>query len=351
MAVDKARLKAFLQKAVADIGAGMSGALVLMGDRLGLYKAMAHSGPLTPAELAAKTGTAERYIREWLANQAAGGYVVYDAATGKYTLPDEQAAALAEDDSPVCVAGSFQTMAAMFAAVPRAIENFRTGKGMDWSEHDPNLYVGSERLFRPSLLGHLVSDWIPALDGVEEKLQKGVRVADVGCGHGAASIILAKAFPRCEFFGFDYHPESITIARQRAAQAGVAERTHFEVANAVDYPGRAYALVMNFDSLHDLGDPVGAARHVRETLAADGTWMIVEPFASDTVEENFNPVGRILYAASTVICVPASLAQHGPALGAQAGEARLRDVVTRGGFTRCRRAAQTLFNLVLEARP
>jgi SAM-dependent methyltransferase len=351
MPINEARLKEFLQKAVGDIGAAMSAVLVLIGDQLGLYKAMAHAGPLTPAELARRTGLAERYLREWLSNQAAGGYVSYDPAAGTFTLPDEQATALAEEDSPYFVAGSFQSIAAMFAAEPRAAQNFRTGAGMDWCEHDHRLFVGTERLFRPSYIGNLASQWIPALDGVEAKLKRGVKAADIGCGYGASTIIMAKAYPNSRFTGFDYHEGSIKAARERARQAGIGDRVQFEVARSTDFPGKDYEFIAHFDCLHDMGDPVGAARHVRETLAADGTWMIVEPFANDRVEDNLNPIGRMMYAASTMVCVPASLAHNGPALGAQAGEARLRDVAERGGFTRFRRATQTLFNLVLEAKP
>jgi 2-polyprenyl-3-methyl-5-hydroxy-6-metoxy-1,4-benzoquinol methylase len=351
MAVNEAKLKEFLQKAIGDVGAGMSAVLVLIGDQLGLYKAMAHAGPMTPAELAARTGTAERYIREWLANQAAGAYVTYDPATGEYTLPDEQASALADEDGPFFMAGSFQSIAAMWAAEPRATQNFRTGAGMDWCQHDHRLFVGTERLFRPGYIGNLTSQWIPALEGVEAKLRQGIKVADIGCGHGASTIIMAKAYPNSQFTGFDYHEGSIAVARERARLAGIADRVHFEAARSTDYPGKNYAFVTHFDCLHDMGDPVGAARHVRETLTSDGTWMIVEPFANDKIEDNLNPIGRMMYAASTMICVPASLAHNGPALGAQAGEARLRDVALSGGFTRFRRATQTLFNLVLEARP
>lgn len=351
MAVDEEKLKAFLAKVVEDIGAGMSAVLVYLGDQLGLYRAMAGAGPLAPSELAQRTGLAERYLREWLANQAAGGYLAYDPASGKYTLPAEQALALADENSSVFLPGSFQTMAAMFTALPRMAENFRTGAGLDWCEHDQRLFVGTERCFRPNYVGNLVSRWIPALDGVAEKLRRGARVADVGCGHGASTILMGQAFPHSQFIGLDYHGPSIETARRRAQAAGLADRVHFEVAKSTDYPGQGYDLVTHFDCLHDMGDPVGAARHVRETLAPDGTWMIVEPFANDRVEENLNPIGRMFYAASTMICVPASLAHHGPALGAQAGEARLRDIVLKGGFTRFRRATQTHFNLVLEARP
>lgn len=351
MAIQESKLQEFLGKALQDIGAGMSAVLVLIGDRLGLYKAMAGAGPLTPAQLAQRTGTAERYIREWLANQAAGGYVTYDAASGTYTLPEEHAEALANESSPVFLPGAFQSMSAMFKAAPRMMQNFRSGAGMGWGEHDPALFEGTERFFRPSYLGNLVTSWIPALEGVEAKLRTGAKVADVGCGHGASTLLMAQAYPQSEFVGFDAHEPSIRTAQRRAEEAGVAGRVRFEVARSTDFPGTAYDLVAHFDCLHDMGDPVGAARHVRETLAADGTWMIVEPFAGDRVEDNLNPVGRVFYAASTMICVPASLSENGPALGAQAGERRLREVVMAGGFGRFRRATQTPFNLVLEARP
>jgi SAM-dependent methyltransferase len=351
MPIDESKLHEFMDKAVGDIGAAMSATMVLIGDKLGLYKSMAKTGPVTPAELAKLTGTAERYLREWLANQAAGGYVSYDPQSGKYTLPPEQAFALADEGSPVFIPGAFQIIAAMFEAEPKITENFKSGKGLDWCEHDPRLFEGTERFFRPNYLGNLVSSWIPALEGVEAKLRTGAKVADVGCGLGASTILMAQAFPKSQFYGFDYHSGSIEKARQRAQQAGIGERIHFEVAKSTDYPGKDYDLVAHFDCLHDMGDPIGAAKHVLETLKKDGTWMIVEPFAGDKVEENLNPVGRVFYAASTTICVPASLAQHGPALGAQAGEARLQDIVKRGGFKHFRRATQTPFNLVLEARP
>jgi SAM-dependent methyltransferase len=351
MPVDEAKLHEFMNRAVLDLGAGMSAALALVGDRLGLYKAMAGAGPLTPAALAGRTGTNERYVREWLGNQAAGGYVTYDPAAGTYTLPPEQALALADESSPVFIGGAFQLIAALFKAAPRMTENFRSGSGLDWCDQAPCLFEGTERFFRPNYSANLVSSWIPALDGVEDKLRRGASVADVGCGLGTSTIFLARAFPQSRFVGFDYHDASIRRARERAAEAGVADRARFEVARSTDYPGSGYDLVAHFDCLHDMGDPTGAARHVRETLAPDGTWMIVEPFAGDRVEENLNPVGRMFYAASTMVCVPASLAQNGPALGAQAGEARLQAVVTAGGFSRFRRATQTPFNLVLEARP
>lgn len=350
MAVDTERLNTFLGKAVGDIGAAMSANMVLLGDKLGLYKAMTKMGAVSSAELAKATKTAERYVREWLGNQAAGGYVTYDPGSGRYTLPPEQAMALADESSPCFLPGAFQVIAATFSANPKIERRFKTGKGLGWDQHDHRLFEGTERFFRPNYIGNLVGNWIPALEGVEENLKRGVLVADVGCGHGASTILMARAYPNSTFFGFDYHKPSIAAARKRAKEAGV-KNVIFKAAKSTDYPGKGYALVAHFDCLHDMGDPVGAAKHVRKTLALDGTWMIVEPFAGDRVEENLNPVGRVFYAASTMICVPASLAYKGPALGAQAGETRLRDVVTKGGFTRFRRATQTPFNLVLEARP
>jgi len=351
MAVDEAKLHDFMNRAVLDLGAAMSAALSLVGDQLGLYKAMAGAGPLTPAQLAGRTNTHERYVREWLGNQAAGGYVTYDAAAGTYTLPPEQAMALADENSPVFIGGAFQVIAALFKAAPRMTENFKSGTGLDWCDQAPCLFEGTERFFRPNYSANLVSSWIPALDGVEAKLRRGASVADVGCGLGTSTIFLARAFPQSRFVGFDFHDASIRRARQRAEEAGVADRVRFEVAKSTDYPGTGYDLVANFDSLHDMGDPTAAARHVRQTIAPDGTWMIVEPFAGDRVEDNLNPVGRMFYAASTMVCVPASLAQNGVALGAQAGEARLRAAVTGGGFSRFRRSTQTPFNLVFEACP
>lgn len=352
MPVDEAKLNEFMGKAVLELGAVASAPLVLLGDRLGLYKAMAGSGPMTPAELAKRTGTDERYIREWLCAQAASGYVTYDAAGAHYTLPDEQAMVLADETSPAFLPGAYEVFASMVRDEPKIEEAFRTGKGVGWHEHDTCLFRGTERFFRPGYNANLVSNWIPALDGVEEKLKRGARVADIGCGHGASTILMAQAYPNSRFFGFDYHPASIERARQAAKEVGVADRITFDVAAAKDYPGNGYDFVACFDCLHDMGDPAGAAAHVRETLAPDGTWMIVEPFAGDHVEDNLNPVGRIFYSASTMICTPASKSQEvGLALGAQAGEARLRDVVTQGGFSRFRRATETPFNIVLEARP
>lgn len=349
--VDMAKLEQFLGKVVGDVGAAMSAALVVVGDRLGLYKALAAGGPLTPAELAKRSECSERYIREWLNAQAAGGYVTYDAASGRYTLPAEQAFALADDTSPAYVPGMFQITQAMWNAEPTIERNFKSGDGLAWGDQHPCLFEGTERFFRSGYIGNLVGAWIPALDGVKDKLERGARVADVGCGLGASTILMAQAFPRSTFVGFDSHAASIETARKRAKAAGVDDRVKFEVAKSTDYPGSGYDLVAHFDCLHDMEDPVGAARHVRKTLASDGTWMIVEPFAEDRAEQNHNPVGRVYYSASTMLCVPHSLSQKGPALGAQAGEARLRDVIVGGGgFGKLRRATQTPFNIVLEAR-
>jgi SAM-dependent methyltransferase len=352
MAVDDEKLHAFVNRALGDIAGALTAGLVVVGERLGLYRALAAGGPMTPAELAAETGTAERYVREWLAAQAASEYVTYDPATGRYALPPEQAVALTDDGSPFCVIGGFIGMTSALRAAPTLVERFRSGGGIGWHEHDAGLFEGTERFFRPGYGAFLVDAWIPALEGVEEKLRRGARVADVGCGHGASTIVMAQAFPRSTFVGVDFHGPSVEVARRRAAEAGVADRVTFERAAAKDFPGKGWDLVAFFDCLHDMGDPVGAARHVRESLAPDGTWLLVEPFAHDRVEDNLNPIGRIFYAASTFVCTPASLAQEvGLALGAQAGEKRLRDVLAQAGFSRVRRAAETPFNLVLEARP
>ena len=353
MAVTEAAVQEFVQKAFNDMGGALTASLVVIGDKLGLYRALAASGPLTPAELAKRTETAERYVREWCSAQAAAGYLTYDPKSGKYTLPEAHAVALTDESSPACVLGGFQGMTAATRATPKIIEGFRSGKGVGWHEHDPNLFEGTERFFRPGYNANLVSSWIPALDGVAGKLTAGATVADVGCGHGASTLILAKAFPQSRFVGFDYHEPSVASARRRAADSGLAERVRFEVATAKTYPGKGeYDLVAFFDCLHDMGDPVGAAAHVRESLKPDGTWMLVEPFAHDSVEDNLNPLGRVFYSVSTLVCTPASLSQEvGLALGAQAGEKRLTDVLRQAGFTRIRRATATPFNLVLEARP
>ena len=350
MAADQTKLDAFIGKVVGDMGAALSAALVVLGDKLGLYKGLATAGPLTPGELASRTNTTERYVREWLNAQAASGYVQYDPASGRYSLTEEQAVALADDASPAHVLGAFQIIQSMFRDEPKITDAFRSGRGVGWHEHDPALFEGTERFFRAGYKANLISSWIPALNGVEPKLKAGARVADVGCGLGASTILMAQAYPKSTFVGFDYHSGSIEAARRRAEAAGVSDRVTFDVASAKDYPG-IYDFVACFDCLHDMGDPVGAAQHVRSTLERDGTWMIVEPFAGDRVEDNINPVGRIFYAASTFICTPGSLAQEvGLGLGAQAGPARLREVITAGGFSHFRVATQTAFNLVLEAR-
>lgn len=350
--IDENKLNAFMGQFVQDLGAALSVATVMLGDQLGLYKAMADGAPCTPAQLAHRTGTDPRYVREWLSSQAASGYVHYDAGSETFALEPEQALALAQDDSPAFIPGAFQLAAALIKDEPRIAEAFRSGGGVGWHEHDRDLFCGTERFFRPGYLANLLSSWIPALDGVEDKLKAGALVADVGCGHGASTVILAEAFPRSEFVGYDYHAESIEQARARAEHAGVGDRVSFEVATAKDFPGSGYDLVAMFDCLHDMGDPVGAARHVHHALAPDGTWMIVEPFAHDDLGENLNPVGRVFYSASTMVCTPASRDQEvGLALGAQAGETRLGEVVQEGGFSRFRRATETPFNLVLEARP
>lgn len=350
MAINEEKLNAFLGKAVGDMGAAFSSILVLLGDELGLYKALAKER-LTPAELAQRTGTNERYMREWLGNQAAGGYVEFDATSGKYHLSEEQAACLADPAGPVDLPGAYEIARALFHTYPRVRDNFLTGGGMEWGEHHPCLFHGVERFFRGGYHMHLLGEWLPALDGVVDKLGRGGKVADVGCGHGASTVLMAKAFPASHFVGYDYHAPSIDTARERAKAAGVAN-VSFEQADASGYAGKDFDLIAFFDCLHDMADPNGAAKHARNTLKDDGTCMVVEPFAGDSPAENINPVGRIYYAASSMICVPVSLARHGPALGAQAGEARLRQVIVdEGGFKSMRRAAQTPFNIVLEARP
>jgi len=349
--LDQMKLHEFVMKAVGEMGAAMNAALIVIGDKLGLYKAMSGAGPMTSAELAKKTGTAERYVREWLASQAAGGFITYDAATGKYTLPPEQALALADETSPVFLPGFFQVVAACVKDEPKIADAFRSGKGVGWHEHDHGLFAGTERFFRPNYRAHLVSEWIPALGDTEAKLKAGAKVADVGCGLGTSTILMAQAYPKSTFVGFDYHDGSISMARDAAAKAGVGDRVKFEVAKAKDYPGKGFELVAFFDCLHDMGDPEGAAKHVKESMASDGAWMIVEPFANDKLEDNLNPIGRVYYAASTMLCTPASLSQEvGLALGAQAGEGRLSKILKAAGFSRVRRAAETPFNIVLEAR-
>lgn len=352
MTIDTAKLNAFLGQALNDMGAAFQTALIILGERLGLYRAMAGAGPLLPSELANKTETDERYVREWLCAQAASGYVSYDPETERFNLPDEHALLLAVDTGPAFLPAAYQIIASTVKDEPQLREIFKTGFGFGWHQHCACLFEGTERFFRPSYAGNLITSWIPALNGVETKLVNGARVADVGCGHGASTILMAQAYPKSTFVGYDYHRPSVDRASEAAERAGVADRVTFEVAASKEYPGTGFDLVAFFDSLHDMGDPAGAARHVRTSLKPDGTWLIVEPFAGDRIEENLNPVGRVFYAASTMICTPASRSQEvGLALGAQAGESKLRDVVTQGGFTRFRRATQTPFNLILEARP
>jgi SAM-dependent methyltransferase len=350
-ALDMDKLNAFIGQFVGDLGAAVHAGMVVIGERLGLYKALA-AGPMSSHELAAQTKTDERYVREWLASQAAGGYVTYDEKTNKFSLSAEQAFSLANEDSPAYLPGAFELALGSLAAVPRISDAFRTGAGMGWHEHEDSVFHGCEKFFRPGYTANLVSSWIPALEGVKEKLEKGARVADVGCGKGASTLLMAKAFPKSRFFGFDYHDKSIEAARDAAKRQGVADRVTFEVAKAKEYPGKDYDFVAVFDCLHDMGDPVGAATHVRRSLSKDGTWMIVEPFANDDLKSNLNPVGRVYYSFSTLLCTPSSRSQEvGLCLGAQAGEARIRQVVTSAGFTRFRRATETPFNIVYEARP
>jgi SAM-dependent methyltransferase len=351
-AIDQTRLEAFVGQAVVDMGAAISGLLLHIGDRLGLYKAMAGAGPITSSTLAAKTGTHERYVREWLGNQTAGGYVVYNPADRTYELPAEQAMVVADEDSPVFLGGAFESIASCYADHDIFVDAFRTGAGVAWGDHDDRLFSGVVRLFRPGYAAHLADEWLPALDGVDEKLRSGASVADVGCGLGASTIIMAQRYDRSTFVGFDIHEPSIDAARKAAAEAGVNQRVRFDVAAAKDFPGDGYDLICLFDCLHDMGDPVGAARRVRQALAPDGTLLLVEPQAGDALEQNQNPVSRAFYGLSTVICTPASLAQEvGLGLGAQAGEQAITEVLREAGFSHVRRATETPFNLILEARP
>lgn len=348
--VNEDKMNAFLGKVVGDFGASLSSALVYIGQKLGLYKAMANTGPVTPAELAKRTDTNERYVREWLINQAAGGYVEYDAASGRYSLTPEQAVALTDEHSPFYVGGGFFVIKAMTAAVLRIEDHFRKGGGMLWGEHDPDLFIGTEKFFRPGYSAHLVSTWIPSLTGIEKKLKAAGKVVDIGCGHGASTIIMAQAFPNSRFFGFDNHEASIQHAREAARAAGVSDRVTFAVADARTFPGEDYDLICFFDCLHDMGDPIGAARRASAVLGKDGSTLIVEPMAGNTVEENFNPIGRTFAAASTLCCTSNSLALDGPALGAVASEEAIREKVLAGGFKQFRRATETPFNRVFEAR-
>lgn len=350
--IDENKLNEFIGRFIEDLGAVAHAATVLIGDKLGLYKAMADGTPITAQELAERTGTDERYMQEWLSAQAASGYVEYDHTTSSFRLPPEQAFALTDEYNPLFVPGGYQVAASTIKDADAMAEAIRAGRGVGWHEHHHDLYQGTERFFRPNYIGNLVGSWIPALDGVEDKLRAGAKVADVGCGYGASTIIMAQEYPNSMFVGFDYHEDSVASARRAATEARVDDRCSFEVASATDYPDTDYDLVTFFDSLHDMGDPVGVSAHVLETLKPDGTWMIVEPYANDRLEDNLTPIGRIYYSASTVLCVPASKNQEvGLALGAQAGESRLGEVVVAGGFTRFRQAAETPLNLVLQARP
>ena len=349
--LDMDKLNAFVGRFVTDLGAAVHTGMVVIGERLGLYKALA-GGPVTSAELAASTQTDERYLQEWLASQAAGGYITYDEATNKFSLNAEQAFTLAQEDSPAYLPGAFELALGSLAAVPRIADSFRSGAGMGWHEHDDGVFHGCEKFFRPGYAANLVSTWIPALHEVKQKLDAGARVADVGCGKGASTLLMAKAFPNSRFFGFDYHDRSIEAARASVEREGLSDRVSFEVAKAKEFPGNQYDLVAVFDCLHDMGDPVGAATHVRQSLSDDGTWMIVEPFANDQLKDNLNPVGRVYYSFSTLLCTPCSRSQEvGLCLGAQAGESRIREVVRQAGFSRFRRATETPFNIVYEARP
>jgi ubiquinone/menaquinone biosynthesis C-methylase UbiE len=350
-ALDPDKLNAFVGRFVGDLGAAVHAGMVVIGDKLGLYRELAKR-PQTSAELASATKTDERYVREWLASQAAGGYILYDGDAKTFSMSPEQVFTLATEDSPAYLPGAFELALGALDAVPRIADSFRTGAGMGWNEHAEAVFHGCEKFFRPGYSAHLVSTWIPALQGVEEKLRRGAVVADVGCGKGASTLLMAEAYPRSSFIGFDYHQASIAGAQATARRLSLSDRASFQTATAQSYPGSDYDLVTVFDCLHDMGDPVGAAKHVKETLRSDGTWMIVEPFAGDDLKDNLNPVGRVYYSFSTLLCTPCSRSQEGQmCLGAQAGEAKIRDVVTQAGFTRFRRAAETPFNIVYEARP
>lgn len=349
--MNEAKLHELVGKMVGDIGAAANGALVITGDRLGLYQALSENGPLTVEELAQQTGTNERYVREWLSAQAASGYVEYDPSVERFYMTPEQSMIFTNEDSPFLMTGGFYSLAAVYKDEPKLTNAFRTGEGIAWGDHDGCLFCGTAKFFRPGYQAHLVSEWLPALEGVTEKLEAGARVADVGCGHGLSTVMMAEAYPQSTFIGFDYHEDSIRCAREHARKAGLSN-VRFLVASAKDYPGNDYDLVTFFDCLHDMGDPAGAAAHVRQSLKPDGTWMVVEPYANDRLEDNLNPVGRVYYAFSTAVCTPSSMSQEvKAALGAQAGESRLREVAASAGFRRFRRATETPFNFVLEARP
>jgi SAM-dependent methyltransferase len=348
---DMEKVDALVARLVGDLGAGVSGVLVVLGDHLGLFRAMIDGRPRSSMELAETTGLTERNLREWLAAMAAADYITYHEASNKFAMTPEQALVFANEESPAFFGGAFEIVQSMWMDEPKVEEAFRTGRGLGWHEHSKCLFRGTERFFRPGYNSHLVTEWIPALKGVKEKLERGAEVADVGCGHGASTILMAKAFPNSHFHGFDYHAPSIERARRAAKEAGVADRVTFSKASAKEFPAGNYDLVAMFDCLHDMGDPVGAGRHIRETMAKDGTWMIVEPFAHDGLKDNLNPVGRVYYGASTMICTPASMAQEvGLGLGAQAGEMKLRKVALDAGYHHFRRASETPFNMIFEVR-
>ncbi|MHC5024053.1 MAG: class I SAM-dependent methyltransferase [Planctomycetota bacterium] len=351
MPIDQSRLDSLLEKMVGDMGAAAVAPLVILGDRLGLYKALAAHGPMTTEDLADRTGTTERYVREWCAAQAGSGYVEFDSATGQFGMSAEQQAVFADDDSPACMTGGYYGIGSMFIDEPKISHAFRTGEGVSWGDHSECLFCGTEKFFRPGYKANLVADWLPALDGVVERLERGGKVADVGCGHGASTLVMAEAFPKSTFIGFDFHEASVECASARAKESGLTN-VSFDVAAAKHYPGSDYDLVAFFDCLHDMGDPVGGVAHTLRALAPDGTLMIVEPFAHDDLEQNLNPIGRMYYSFSTMVCTPASISQEvGLALGAQAGPRRLEQVVREGGFTRFRQATGTPFNMIIEARP
>ena len=351
--INEQKLHDFMLKAVGDIASTMSAMLLIIGDRLGLYKAMAESGqPITSDELAKKTNTNERIIREWLANQAAGGYITYNASDGKYTIPPEQAMALADENSPVYIHGAYQSIRSFFKDEDKFIEMFKSGKGLKWGEHHHDLFEGTARFFKPNYIGNVVSSWIPSLDGVEEKLKQGAKVADIGCGYGISTTLMAKAYPNSKFYGFDNHSPSIEQAKELSKKEGITGNVEFSSISANDKSiGNDYDLITFFDCLHDMGDPIGAMKFAKQSLKPDGTCMIIEPMANDKIEENLNLVGRTYYAASTLVCVPNSLADNGPALGAQAGEKKIKKIVEAAGFTKFRRATQTPFNIIYEAKP
>lgn len=351
MPIDEKKMQEFLEKAIGDLGATGSSTLVVVGEKLGLYKKMADSDPLTAKQLSEKTGVLERYVSEWLNNQAAGGYVTYDPMTGKYSLTEEQAACLADENSLTYLPGSFQAFLSMAKDEEKIARAFKEGKGIPWGDHHCDLYEGTEKFFKTSYMANLVSTWIPSLEGVEEKLKNGALVADIGCGHGSSTIIMAKEYPKSTFVGFDYHPPSIETAKRRAQEAGVSDQIRFEVSESTQFSGDSYDFVTIFDALHDMADPYGTSKQIFKSLKSDGSWMIVEPSSSDKLEENHNPLGRMFYSASATVCVPCSIAGNGPALGAQAGPKKIQEVVKKGGFTRFRIATQNTMNIVYEAKP